>query len=115
MIIFAAKIGKCTSTLEDYRIPYKTVTATADAFVSIMPHNHKVFGKLIISNEGKVLGGGFFGGVEVSGYADIIALAVKFGLKATDLRHGYYNYTPTLSPFKNLIESLAIKAAALKG
>jgi len=108
---FATKTGKCAKTLDELRIPYKIVTATADALVHVMPGTHKVFGKLIIGNDGKILGAGFFGGPEVSGYCDIIALAIKAGLKATDLRHGHYNYTPTLSPFKNLIESLAIKAA----
>ncbi len=107
---YATKTGKCTKTLDELRIPYRSVTAIADALVHVMPGTHKVFGKLLIGNDGRILGAGFFGGPEVSGYCDIIALSIKAGLKVTDLRHGHYNYTPALSPFKNLIESLAIKA-----
>ncbi len=108
---FATKTGKCLETLDDLRIPYRTVTAMADGIINVMPGARKVFGKLIIGTDGKILGAGFFGGPEVSGYCDLIALAIKSGIKASDLRHGNYNYTPTLSPFKNIIEALAIKAS----
>lgn len=108
---FATKTGKCMKTLDELRIPYRTVTAMADGIINVMPGARKVFGKLITGQEGRILGAGFFGGPEVSGYCDLIALAIKSGIKAQDLRHGNYNYTPTLSPFKNIIEALAIKAS----
>ncbi len=108
---FATRTGVCESTLKSLNIPYKTVSATTDALVKVMPGTHKVFGKLLIASDGKILGAGFFGGTEVSGYADIITLAIKSGIKIQDLKNNCFNYTPTLSPFKNIIELLAHKAA----
>lgn len=108
---FATRTGVCESTLKSLNIPYKVVSATTDALVKVMPGTHKVFGKLLISSDGKILGAGFFGGTEVSGYADIISLAIKSGIKIQDLKNNCFNYTPTLSPFKNIIELLAHKAA----
>ena len=107
---FATATGICTSRMEKYQIPYRSVSATSDAIIKVMPDSHKVFGKLFYGNDGKILGAGFFGGREVSGYCDIIALAIKAGLKITDLKESNFNYTPTLSPFKNLLEILAYKA-----
>lgn len=108
---FATRTGVCESTLKSLNIPYKVVSATTDALVKVMPGTHKVFGKLLIAPDGKILGAGFFGGAEVSGYADIIAIAIKSGIKIQDLKNNCFNYTPTLSPFKNIIELLAHKAA----
>lgn len=108
---FATRTGVCDSTLQSLNIPYKAVSATVDALVKVIPGTHKVFGKLLLASDGKILGAGFFGGTEVSGYADIIALAIKTGIKIQDLKHNCFNYTPTLSPFINIIELLAHKAA----
>jgi NADPH-dependent 2,4-dienoyl-CoA reductase/sulfur reductase-like enzyme len=110
---FATRTGVCETTLKSLNIPYKIVMATTDALVKVMPGSQKVLGKLLIASDGKLLGAGFFGGTEVSGYADIIALAIKSGIRIQDLKHNCFNYTPTLSPFKNIIELLAHKASRL--
>ncbi|GAB1349357.1 FAD-dependent oxidoreductase [Ignavibacteriales bacterium] len=107
---FATATGLCTTRMDNLRIRFRSVAATSNAIVDVMPGTHKVFGKIFIADDGKILGAGFFGGAEVSGYCDIIALAIKAGLKISDLKECNFNYTPTLSPFKNLLEMLAYKA-----
>jgi NADPH-dependent 2,4-dienoyl-CoA reductase/sulfur reductase-like enzyme len=107
---FASKVGLTEEELRFLNIPFRTVSAVSDAIIRVMPGHHKVFGKIIYGDDGRILGAGFFGGTEVSGYSDVIALSIKAGITISDLRNCNFNYTPTLSPFKNIIEMLSLKA-----
>ncbi|MGE5431510.1 MAG: FAD-dependent oxidoreductase [Syntrophomonadaceae bacterium] len=78
--------------------------------VKVMPQSESVFGKLVYDkNSYKVLGASFFGGKEVSGYGDLIASFIHTGADIRTLGELYYNYTPPLSPFINLLSVLGRK------
>jgi hypothetical protein len=50
------------------------------------------------------------GGKEVSGYADLISGLIQLKLSIDVLTKINFNYTPTLSPFINLLSLLGKKA-----
>lgn len=82
--------------------------------VKVMPGSRNIFGKLVFDKNSKmVLGASFIGSSEVSGYADLISLAIRNKLRITDLKAIDFNYTPSLSPFINLISLLIRKAESI--
>jgi hypothetical protein len=69
-----------------------------------MPGSDYVIGKLLIDkNSSKILGASFWGGNEISGYADLISALIRLNAPANMLSKINYNYTPPLSPFINLL------------
>lgn len=78
--------------------------------VKVMPQSEKVFGKIVYDmNSYKILGASFLGGREVTGYADLISSFIHTGTDLRTLGELYYNYTPPLSPFINLLSVLGRK------
>ena len=78
--------------------------------IEVMPESKKVFGKIIFDVHTKlILGAAFFGGREVSGYSNIISSFISNKLYAGKLSTIEYNYTPPLSPMKNLLSVLGRK------
>jgi pyruvate/2-oxoglutarate dehydrogenase complex dihydrolipoamide dehydrogenase (E3) component len=78
--------------------------------VKVMPQSERVFGKLVYDkNSYKILGASFFGGGEVTGYGDLISAFIHTGADVRTLGELYYNYTPPLSPFINLLSVLGRK------
>ncbi|MGE5353821.1 MAG: FAD-dependent oxidoreductase [Acidobacteriota bacterium] len=78
--------------------------------VKVMPESEKVFGKIVYDmNSFKILGASFLGGKEVTGYSDLISSFIHTGTDVRTLGELYYNYTPPLSPFINLLSVLGRK------
>jgi len=108
---YFASVGLGSSEAEISRFKTDTVSAEIPNLVKVMPGSRNVFGKIIYELEsGRILGGSFFGGKEVSGYADLIASTIYSKQKIDFLEKVYYNYTPPLSPFINLLSLLGRKA-----
>lgn len=103
-------VGLSSSEAEAYRINVKSVDASVPNLVPVMPASAKVYGKVLFSTDNKkILGASFFGGREVSGYADIISGLIAANQNVEVLAKINYNYTPPLSPFKNLLSVLGRK------
>lgn len=108
---YVSSVGIDSRYTGDARFEITSVTAEVPNLVKVMPSSRNVFGKLIYDVESKrILGASFFGGSEVSGYADLITAAIISGQKTDFLTKINYNYTPPLSPFINLLSVLGRKA-----
>ncbi|MBE0572602.1 MAG: FAD-dependent oxidoreductase [Ignavibacteriaceae bacterium] len=84
--------------------------AKARNLVAVMQGSNYVFGKVLADkNSKRIIGASFFGGKEVSGYADLIAALIKLKVPASTLSKINYNYTPPLSPFVNLLNIIGKK------
>ncbi len=108
---YIASVGLSSSEAENSRFKTGTVSAEIPNLIKVMPESRNVFGKIIYELESnRILGGSFFGGKEVSGYADLISSAIYSKQKIDFLEKINYNYTPPLSPFINLLSVLGRKA-----
>ncbi len=108
---YFTSVGLSSSEAKNSRFKTDTVSAEIPNLVKVMPESRNVFGKIIYEIESnRILGGSFFGGNEVSGYADLIASAIYSKQKINFLEEVNYNYTPPLSPFINLLSVLGRKA-----
>ncbi|MFC2102992.1 FAD/NAD(P)-binding oxidoreductase [Bacteroidota bacterium] len=109
---YVASVGLNSNHDEGFRFKLVSVSAEIPNLVSVMPSSRNVFGKLVFDvNNKKILGASFYGGTEISGYADLISSAIYSGQKIDFLTKINYNYTPPLSPFINLLSVLGRKAA----
>ena len=108
---YYTSVGLDSRDAENSRFKTETVSAEIPNLVKVMPESRNVFGKIIYDVESnRILGGSFFGGKEISGYADLIASAIYSKQKIDILEKVNYNYTPPLSPFINLLSVLGRKA-----
>ena len=108
---FNATVGISSCETKENHINFDIVEAEADNLVKVMPESRKVYGKIIFNKENKkILGASFWGGKEVSGYADLIASIIYSRQTIEFLTKISYNYTPPLSPFVNLLSVLGRKA-----
>ncbi|MGB5847264.1 MAG: FAD-dependent oxidoreductase [Ignavibacteriaceae bacterium] len=108
---YFASVGLSSIEAENSRFKTDTASAEIPNLVKVMPGSRNVFGKIIYDLESnRILGGSFFGGKEVSGYADLIASVIYSKQKIDFLEKVNYNYTPPLSPFINLLSVLGGKA-----
>lgn len=88
-----------------------SVKSVAPNLVKVMPGSENVFGKLIVDrSSGKIYGGVFLGGKEVSGYGDLITAFISNQIRVYELTKINYNYSPPVSPFINLLSILGRKA-----
>ncbi len=79
--------------------------------VHVMPESRKVFGKLVYEKRtGRILGGSFLGGEEVTGYSNLLSGFIKLNGSISQLAETNFNYTPPASPFINILTILAKKA-----
>jgi len=86
------------------------VTAVRPNLVKVMPKSRNVFGKIMYNKNSKlILGATFFGGHEVSGYANIISTFISNKIEVNKLSKINFNYTPPLSPMINLLSTLGRK------
>jgi NADPH-dependent 2,4-dienoyl-CoA reductase/sulfur reductase-like enzyme len=107
---YLANVG-LNSNYKSIQFKIESVTAEISNLVSVMPSSRNVFGKLVFDRESKkIMGASFYGGSEISGYADLISSAICSGQKVDLLTKINYNYTPPLSPFINLLSVLGRKA-----
>lgn len=113
---FFASVGLTSREANKYKFNFASVIAKIPNIVKVMPGSINVFGKLIFDLENKkILGATFYGGKEVSGYADLITSGIYTGQKIDYLNKTNYNYTPPLSPLINLLSVLGRKAIAKSG
>lgn len=107
---FQVSVGITSEEAKRHGLPFKNVEATASNLVKVMPHSEMVFGKIIYHTLNKnILGAGFLGGKEVSGYGDLISALIRTKVSVRFLSEINYNYTPPLSPFINLLSILGKK------
>jgi len=110
---YFASVGLTSKDAKNSRYKFTSVTAEVPNLITVMDESKSVFGKLIFEVENrKILGASFFGGKEVSGYADLISSAIYSGQKIEFLSKITFNYSPPLSPFKNLLSVLGRDAIA---
>lgn len=101
---FFTSVGLSKSEAERSEFNVEVISAKARNLVAVMPGSDHVLGNLLFDkSSSKILGASFWGGREVSGYADIISALIKSNIPATMLSKINYNYTPPLSPFINLL------------
>jgi len=111
---YFAFVGLTSNEAERAGIEFKAVTVKVPNIVKVMPGSREVFGKLIFEkNNQRILGASFYGGTEVSGYADLVSSLIKLKQDADSLTIINYNYTPPLSPFINPLYLLGKKAKAV--
>ncbi|MCH7827602.1 MAG: FAD-dependent oxidoreductase [Bacteroidetes bacterium] len=107
---YYAQVGLTANESEMNNLNYGAVSSVMPNLVTVMPESKKVFGKIIYDKGTKlILGASFFGGREVSGYADLISSFIFNKINANLLSKIDYNYTPPLSPMINLLSVLGRK------
>lgn len=99
--------GECA----DFRLNYDSVSAVIPNLVKVMPESSQTFGKLLFDKrDGRIFGASFLGKNEVSGYSDVISTLIYSRAKVDTLAEIFYNYTPPVSPFINLLSVLGRNA-----
>lgn len=107
---FFAQIGLTVNEVREHGFEISESSVKARNLVSVIPDSGFVLGKVIADKVNKrILGASFFGGKEVSGYADMISALIKLKAPASLLSKLNYNYTPPLSPFVNILSLLGKK------
>jgi len=110
---YFAFVGLTSDEAESAEIEFDSVAVKVPNIVKVMPGSREVFGKLIFEkNKLRILGASFYGGTEVSGYADLVSSLIMLKQDADALTKINYNYTPPLSPFINPLYLLGKKAKA---
>lgn len=112
---YSASVGLTSKELQNERILFKTVQASTPNLVKVMPRSSSVFGMIHFEkHSNRILGASFFGGNEVSGYADLIASFILLKTPINELTNITYNYTPALTPLINLLSILGRKSENIK-
>ncbi|HSD62436.1 MAG TPA: FAD-dependent oxidoreductase [Ignavibacteriaceae bacterium] len=107
---YQVSVGITSKEAKEKGIPFMSVDATGANLVKVMPQSEQVFGKIVYHAKNKnILGAGFLGGKEISGYGDLISSLIRSKMPAKFLGEINYNYTPPLSPFINLLSILGRK------
>jgi NADPH-dependent 2,4-dienoyl-CoA reductase/sulfur reductase-like enzyme len=107
--------GLTSSEAEANKLLINTVSDIQSGYAEVMPGAGKVFGKIIFEkNSNRLLGASFFGGREVEGFGNVVSALIRLKQPARFLAEINYNYTPPLSPLKNLLSSLGKKIKSNK-
>lgn len=107
---YFASVGLSSDEARRIGFKYEEVFAKARNLVAVMPDSDYVFGKVLTEkNSKRIIGASFFGGKEISGYADLLSALIKLKTPASTLSKINYNYTPPLSPFVNLLSIIGKK------
>jgi len=111
---YFAFVGLTSNEAERAGLEFDSVSVKVPNIVQVMPGSREVFGKLIFKkNDKRILGASFYGGTEISGYADLLSSLIKLRQNAETLIKSNYNYTPPLSPFINPLYLLGKKAKSV--
>lgn len=103
-------VGLNPAEAKSFRNSIKTVTATAQNIIKVMPGAGSIFGNIFYdSNNEIILGAEFFGKGEVTGYGNIISMMIRNRTKISELASGDFNYHPPVSPFINILNILGKK------
>lgn len=112
---FYVSVGLTSFEAEQNKFLINSVTDIQPGYASVMPGAGMVFGKVVFEkNSGRLLGASFFGGREVEGFGNVISALIKLKQPASVLTEINYNYTPPLSPLKNLLSTLGNKIIRIK-
>jgi NADPH-dependent 2,4-dienoyl-CoA reductase/sulfur reductase-like enzyme len=107
---FYSQVGMTSDEALLSNLHFQTVSETMLNKISLMKSSTEVFGKILFEKDTKrILGASFLGGEEISGFADLIAHFIRLKLSADLLSEIDYNYTPPLSPLKNILSVLGRK------
>lgn len=107
---FFVLIGLTSYQANEHKFNFASVNSVESNLVESISESEKVFGKIIYEKSTKkVLGASFLGGREVSGYGDLISSIIRSNQTADFLAKINYNYSPPLSPFKNILSVLGRK------
>lgn len=111
---YFVQVGLTSGEATKSGFEFETSFIKTKNLVDVMPESEFVIGKLVVDKQNKrILGASFFGGREVSGYADLISALIKLKAPASILSKINYNYTPPLSPFVNILSLLVKKFTQL--
>ncbi|HEY7752108.1 MAG TPA: FAD-dependent oxidoreductase, partial [Ignavibacteriaceae bacterium] len=111
---YFAEVGLTSIDAQKSGLNFKSVEAATSNLVKVMPGSEEVYGKILFEkNNRRIIGASFLGGKEISGYTDIISGLIHLKQPIDELRKINFNYTPTLSPFINLLSLLGKKAGSL--
>ena len=106
-----ATVGITSAEAREHGIVYDEVHEVASDIASVMPGSSRVFGKIIYNKfNRRILGAEFFGGGEVTGFANLISGAILMNETMEFLTRINYNYTPPKSPLINILSLLGKKA-----
>jgi len=107
---FFALVGLSSNEAGRNGFEFEESFAKARNLVGVMPGSDYVYGKVLADkNSERIIGASFFGGKEVSGYADLLSALIKLKASASSLSKINYNYAPPLSPFVNLLNIIGKK------
>lgn len=102
---FFASVGLTSEEARRHGFEFQESFAKARNIVEVMPGSDYVFGKILVENGSeRIIGASFYGGKEISGYADLVSALIKLKVPVSVLLNINYNYTPPLSPFVNLLK-----------
>lgn len=102
---FFASVGLSSQEARRNGFEFQESFAKARNLVDVMPGSDYVFGKILVEKGSeRIIGAFFFGGKEISGYADLVSALIKLKAPVSVLLNINYNYTPPLSPFINLLK-----------
>lgn len=105
---YFVQTGLTETEIKKTGIAYEAFSISLPNKVKVMPGSSLGFSKVLVEkNSGRILGAGFFGGEEVSGYGDIIAMCIRKNIPLYELEDMHFNYTPPLSPFVNPLTQLS--------
>ena len=105
-----SSVGLSSKEAITEKINFDEVSEIVPNLVKVMPNSKKVFGKILYDKFSlRLLGASFYGGSEVTGYADLISALINQKSKVSALSEINYNYTPPNSPFINLLSVLGRK------
>ncbi|MDR3609569.1 MAG: FAD-dependent oxidoreductase [Ignavibacteriaceae bacterium] len=107
--------GLTSNDAEANKLLVSSVSDVQSNYAAMMPGADKVFGKIIFEkSSNRLLGASFLGGREVEGFGNIVSALIRMKQPARLLAEINYNYTPPLSPLKNLLSSLGKKVKSYK-
>ncbi|MCK6613132.1 MAG: FAD-dependent oxidoreductase [Ignavibacteriaceae bacterium] len=107
---YFSQTGLTEIAAREHGFVVKTAFAIMPNLVHIMPGVSNTAAKLIINKVNKqILGASFLGDKEVSGLSDLITFMIRNRMSYDIISETDFNYTPALSPFRNILISLKNK------
>lgn len=107
---YFSQTGLTEKSAREHGFVTKSAFGSMTNLVHVMPESINTAAKLIINRlNNQIIGASFLGGKEVSGLSDLITLMIRNRMTYSGLLETDFNYTPALSPFRNILISLIHK------
>ncbi|GMU85332.1 MAG: putative pyridine nucleotide-disulphide oxidoreductase [Ignavibacteriales bacterium] len=107
---YFAQTGLTEKIAREHGFVTKSAFSLMPNLVHVMPESMDTAAKLIVNRlNNQIIGASFWGGKEVSGLCDLITLIIRNKMTYNSLLETDFNYTPALSPFRNILISLIHK------